>query len=73
MSFGLLQVFHVELGRLYRTSNWTIWSMGIDCSISVYYDRVKVLSYRKYTVLFSPVIGIEPSSSRRFHTEAFSN
>ena len=42
MSSSLLQVF-VELGNLYRTSNF-IETMGVACSNSVSQNRVRVLS-----------------------------
>ena len=37
------------------------------------FDRVKVLRYRKYYLLFWPVDGIEPVTSRWFHSEALSS
>ena len=41
---GLLQVF-VELGNLYRTSNYVLyWIHGVTCSNSVCHNRVQVLS-----------------------------
>ena len=46
MSFGLLQVFHVELGSQHRTSNLFT---QVDRSTSIYHDRVQVLSYSKYS------------------------
>ena len=50
-----------------------ILSTRVDCSNSVNHDQVQVLSYRKYSLLFLPVVGIEPVTSRWFHSEAFSN
>ena len=37
------------------------------------YDWVKVLSYSKYSLLFLLVVGIEPATTRSFHSAAFSN
>ena len=46
ISFGLLQVFHVELESLHRPLNEPfIQSMGLHSSNSINYDRLKVLSY----------------------------
>ena len=39
-SFSLLQLFHAELGSRPRISNWTIWTIGIDCTNSVNHDQV---------------------------------
>ena len=50
-SFGLLQVFFVELKSLH-------------CSNSVNDNQVQVLSYCKSSLLFSPVVRIEPATSR---------
>ena len=41
-----------------------IWTTGVDCSNSVNHDQVEVLSYREYSLLFLPVIGIEPATAR---------
>ena len=74
MSFGLLQVFHDE-SRVHtesRTESF-IWPTWVDCSNSVNYDQVQVLSYSKYSSLFLPVVGIEPATSRGFYSEAPSN
>ena len=44
MSSSLLQVF-VELGNLYRTSNYSfIESTGVACSDSISHNQVQVLS-----------------------------
>ena len=40
---------------------------------SINYIQVQVLSYSKYSLLFLPVVGIEPETYRWFHTEALSN
>ena len=45
MSFGFLQVFYVELENPHKISNWNLWITGVDCSNSINYDRVKVMSY----------------------------
>ena len=37
-----------------------IWTTGLDCFNSVNYDWVQVFSYRKYSLLFLPIVGIEP-------------
>ena len=47
--------------------------MRVDCSNSVNHYWVQVMSYSKYSLLFLPVVGIEPATSRWFHSEAFSN
>ena len=47
--------------------SWTgpfIRSTEVDCSNSVNYNQVQVLSYSKYSLLFLPVVGIEPATSR---------
>ena len=49
--------------------NFFIWTTGVDCSNSVDYDRVQVLSYGKYYLLFLPLVGIEPVTSRWFHSQ----
>ena len=46
-----------------------IWTTKVDCSNSVNHDRVQVLRYNKYCLLVLPVVGIEPSTSRWFHSE----
>ena len=57
--------------------SWTepfIWITGVDCSYSVNHDWVQwLLTYSKYFLLILPVIGIEPATSRDFHSEALSN
>ena len=50
-----------------------IWTTREDCSNSVNYDWVQVLSYSKYSSLLLLVVGIEPATSRWFHLEALSN
>ena len=50
-----------------------IWTTGVDCSNSVNPDWVQVLSYSKDSLLFLPIVGIEPATSRWFHSEALSN
>ena len=50
-----------------------IWTTGVDYSNSVNHDWVQVLNYCKYSLLFLPVVGIEPATSRWFHTETLSN
>ena len=42
---------------------------GLDFSNSVNHDRVKVSSYSKYFYLYLPVVGIEPATSRSFHSK----
>ena len=54
-----------------RTEHF-IWTTGVDCSPSVNYDWVQVLS-SKYSLLFLPVIGIEPATSRSFYSHELSN
>ena len=49
MSFGLLQVFHVELRSPYWISNRD-W---------LFQFWVQILSYSKYSLLFSPVVEID--------------
>ena len=65
-------LFHVE-----HTESQTehfIWTTGEDCSNSFNHDRVQVLSYCKYSLLFLlPVAEIEPVTSRWFHSVALSN
>ena len=39
-----------------------IWFTEEDCSNSVKYDQVQVLSYSKYSLLFLPEAGIEQSN-----------
>ena len=49
LSFGLLQVFHVELSAHTESQiEPFIWSTGVDCSNPVNHDQVQVLSYYKY-------------------------
>ena len=50
-------VVHTEL----QTEPY-IQSTGVDCFNSVYHDQVQVLSYGKYSLLFLPVVGIEPAT-----------
>ena len=50
-----------------------IWTTGIDYSNYINHDRIHVLSYSKYSLLFLPIFGIEPATSRWFHSEALSN
>ena len=72
----VLQPFSiVKLGSPHRISNWTSYlnSRGLDCSNSVNHDWLQVLSYSKYSWLFLPVVGIEPATSRWFHSEILSN
>ena len=53
-SFGLLQVFHVELGSPHRTSSRTFYLIqGIEYSNSVNHDRVQAFSHGKYSFLFT--------------------
>ena len=50
-----------------HTESWSerfIWTVGVDCSNSVNHDWAQVLSYNKYFLLFLPVVGIEPATSR---------
>ena len=47
------------LNSLIQTESQTT---GADCSNSVDHDQVKVLSYCKYSLLFLPGVGIEPST-----------
>ena len=44
-----------------------IWTTGVDCYNFVNHDWVQVLSNWKYYLLFLPVVGIEPATSRWFH------
>ena len=50
-----------------------IWTTGVDRSNSVNHDRIQVLSYCKYSLSVLPFVGIEPATSRWFHSEALSN
>ena len=36
----------------------------VNCSNSINHDRVQLLSYCKYSLLFLPAVGIEPATSR---------
>ena len=59
-----------------HTESWTecyIWTTGVDCFNSVNNDQVQVFSYSKYSVLlFRPVVGFEPATSRWFYSETLS-
>ena len=46
-----------------------IWTTELDWSSSV--NHVQLLSYSKYSLLVLPVVGIEPATSRWFHSNAF--
>ena len=72
-SFGLLQVF-MSNSRVYIESRTEpfIWTTRVHCFVPVNYKRVQVLRYRKFSLLFLPVVGIEPATSRWFHSEALS-
>ena len=48
-----------------------IYYLGVDCPNSIN-DQVQGVSYSKYS-LFLPVVGIEPATSRWFHSEALFN
>ena len=50
-----------------------IWITGVDFSSSFNQDRVQGLSYSKYSLLVLLVVGIEPVTSKWFHSEAPSN
>ena len=50
-----------------------IQSTGVDCSNSVNHDQVQMLSFSKYPLLVLSAVGIEPATSRWFHSEALSN
>ena len=70
MPLGFL---HVKLGSPRRTLNWPIYLIHrVNYSNSINYDWVQVLSYSKYSLLFLPVIVIEPGTCWRFHSEALS-
>ena len=74
MSLDFLQLFHVKLGSLHRTLNLNLYLIHrVDWSNSLNLDRIQVLSYSKYSLLFLPVVEIEPATSRWFHSEAFVN
>ena len=47
--------------------------MEADCSSSVDRDQEKVLRYSKYSLLFLPVVEIEPATFRWFHSEVLFN
>ena len=47
-----------------------IWVTGVDCSNSINHDQVQVLSYSLYSLIVIPIIGIEPATSRWFHSKA---
>ena len=54
VSFGLLQVFHVKFRSPRRTLNQTLYLVqGVDCSHFVNHDQVQVISYSKYSTLYS--------------------
>ena len=44
-----------------------IWATGVDSFNSINNDRVQVLIYRTYFLLFLLVLGIEPATSLWFH------
>ena len=46
---------------------------GVDCSNSINHEWVQVSNYCKYSLLLLPVVGIEPATSRWFHSEVLSN
>ena len=71
MSMSLLWMFYVELRRPYRILNWT--TLFEPCVKTVNHDQVQVLSYSQYSSLFLPIVGIEPVTSRWFHSEELSN
>ena len=48
----ILQVFHVEFGRLHGTLNGTLYLLSIDCSNSVDHNWIQEFSYSKYSSLF---------------------
>ena len=78
ISFNFLQVFYVELVNPQPdglTFMWTCESTTrwVDFSNSVNHDRVKVLSYNKYSLLFLPVVGVEPAISWWFHSKVLFN
>ena len=72
MSCGLLHLLHVELRSPHRILNWTPYlNQGVNCFDSINYDRV--LRYSKYSLLFLPVVVIEPATVMWFLSEALSN
>ena len=46
---------------------------GVRTAKSVNHDRIQALSYCKYSLLFLPLVGIEPATSRWFNSEALPN
>ena len=46
---------------------------GVDCSIFVNHQLVQIISCSKYSLLFLPVIRIEPATSWWFHSKALFN
>ena len=44
-------------------TNLFIWITGVDCSNSVYYDRLQMLSYCNYFLFILALVGIEPVAS----------
>ena len=73
MFFDLL-CFMLNSGVYKESRPWPfIWTSRIDCSDSVTHERVQVLSYSKYFLLFLPVVGIEPATSEWFQSETLSS
>ena len=59
-----------------NTKSWSepfIWTTGVDWSNSINHNHIQVLSNSKYSLLFLPVVGIEPETFRWLHLEALSN
>ena len=50
-----------------------IWNTMVDYSNSVNHECLQVFIYSKVSLLFLPVVGIEPAISRWFHYDAPSN
>ena len=73
-SLGLLQIFQIErVTNIESRTEPIIWSSGANCSNSVIHDQIRRLSYNRYSVLFLLIAGIEPTTSRWFHSEGLSN
>ena len=71
MNFGLPRKFYVEFSNIHKTCSWTSYLICFFYSLNL--DQARVLSYCKYSLLFLPVVGIEPVTARWFHSETLSN
>ena len=51
----------------------SVWTTGVDCYNSVNDDQVQVLSHSKHFLIFLPVVGIEPATTRWFNLKTLYN